>query len=42
MGIMGIIAVYYVTRAPELREIFLSLHGRFFKTPVATVQDDVL
>ena len=42
MGLLGIIAVYYVTRAPELREIFLSLHGRLFKTSIVSVQDDVL
>ncbi len=42
MGVVGIIAVYYVTRAPELREIGSSLHGRFFKTEVVSVQDDVL
>ncbi len=42
MGVLGVIATYYVTRAPELLEISTSLHGRFKKTEVVTVQDDVL
>ncbi len=42
MGILAVIATYYVTRAPELREITTSLHGRFKKTAVVAVQDDVL
>ncbi len=42
MGVLGVIATYYVTQAPELREIGLSLHGRLKKTEVVTVQDDVL
>lgn len=42
MGIIAIIAAYYMTGAPELREIITALHGRLFKTNVVTVQDDVL
>ncbi len=42
MGVLGVIATYYVTRAPELLEISTSLHGRFKKAEVVTVQDDVL
>jgi peptidoglycan biosynthesis protein MviN/MurJ (putative lipid II flippase) len=42
MGVLGVILTYYVTRAPELLEISASLHGRFKKTEVVTVQDDVL
>lgn len=42
IGVLAVIATYYLTRAPELREIATSLHGRFKKTEVVTVQDDVL
>lgn len=42
MGLLGVVAVYHVTGAPELREIILSLRGRLRKRDVVTVQDDVL
>jgi hypothetical protein len=42
MGILAVIATYYITRAPELREIMSSLHGRLKRADVVTVQDDVL
>lgn len=41
-GLVGVFAVYYLTRSPELQEIARSLHSRFRKTTVLAAQDDVL
>ncbi len=42
MGLLGVVAVYHITGAPELREIVQSLRGRLRKRDIVTVQDDVL
>jgi len=42
IGIGGVIAAYYVTKAPELMEIVCSVKGRKGGQEVVTVQDDVL
>ncbi len=41
-GIVGVISAYYVLRSPELTEIYKSYRGRFFKTKVVTVQDEIV
>jgi len=41
-GIIGVISAYYVTRSPEMHEIYKSFRLRMFKKEVVLSQDDVL
>jgi len=41
-GIFGVIATYYLTRSPELREIYKSLQSRRVQREIMVSQDDVL
>lgn len=41
-GILGVIVTYYVTRSPELSEIYKSCKGRIFKTKIIPGVDTIV
>jgi putative peptidoglycan lipid II flippase len=42
MGIVGIVVTYHVFHSPELKEIYVSLHSKMFKSSLLAPQEDIL
>lgn len=41
-GILGVISTYYITKSPELKEIYKSIHSRRMKTEIVASPDEIL